>query len=93
MVDIASSWYSIVNEFIIIHMGLLSEFTDFINEAREIGGEVRDTVKETANTLASAKDEAETTVKDTANELKNTSSDINNTVKESVDLNQPSDEE
>ncbi len=71
-------------------MGILSEFTDFINEAREIGDEVRNTVEETTNTLVGAKDEAETTVRDTANELKNTSIDINRTVKESVNLDQPS---
>lgn len=61
-------------------MGLLSDFTDFIKEARLLGDEVQDTVKETAYALVESKDEVVQTLNDTKSELTESVAEIKHTV-------------
>jgi|GEM_PF-2065381 len=63
-------------------MGLLSDFTNFIQEAKSLGDEVQGSVKEAAFAFVESKDEVAQTLQETKTELTDTVSEI----KQSVDM-------
>jgi methyl-accepting chemotaxis protein len=68
-------------------MGLLSDFSDFMNEARSLGDEVRGTIQDTADTIIQNKEEVVQTVSDTKTELSDTISEIKETTNKSTSIN------